>query len=272
MREFVKIRTVAGSLVVSLPQSILEPVGLKEGDRVILEAAPPRRLIITKEGTTMTSVQHLEMEIDLLEKKKIAMTSDLRFKEYQYKHDMPCDEGMSDSAVAVLVMEGLARDRDKLDVGIAEKRIQLYEIQAGDAAQPTTSEPNTGAVVVNESSQIKMSHVAEGFARAPKATRGWFLWRDTKGLDHILAFANAKGSSSMRPFDALTGNAFKQDRNRKGDFQEAFSSYLANARPLHLSKQPSLERQCKSSLPAWVMAELQPQIKALLAASERVQP
>ena len=107
MREFVKIRTVAGSLVVSLPQSILEPVGLKEGDRVIVEAAPPRRLIITKEGTTMTSVQHLEMEIDLLEKKKIAMASDLRFKEYQYKHNMPCDEGMSDSAVAVLVMGGI---------------------------------------------------------------------------------------------------------------------------------------------------------------------
>lgn len=33
MREIVKIRSIAGSLVVSLPQSVLEPVGLGEGDR-----------------------------------------------------------------------------------------------------------------------------------------------------------------------------------------------------------------------------------------------
>jgi antitoxin component of MazEF toxin-antitoxin module len=42
MREIVKVRSVAGSLVVSLPQSVLETVGLKEGDRVVVEAAPPR--------------------------------------------------------------------------------------------------------------------------------------------------------------------------------------------------------------------------------------
>ena len=84
MRETVKIRVVAGSMVVSLPNSVLEPVGMKEGDRVILEAVPPRRLIITREGEVMTSTQHLEMDIDLLEKKVAAMESDLRYKHYQY--------------------------------------------------------------------------------------------------------------------------------------------------------------------------------------------
>src|SRR5271165_6103949 len=118
MREIVKVRTVAGSLVVSLPQSVLEPVGIKEGDRVVVEAEPPRRLLITKEGNVMTSTQHLEMEIDLLEKRKTALESDLSYKERQYNSSMPCDEGMSDNDVAILVMMSLVRDRDRLSVEI----------------------------------------------------------------------------------------------------------------------------------------------------------
>jgi antitoxin component of MazEF toxin-antitoxin module len=66
MREIVKVRTVAGSVVVSLPQSVLDPVGIKSGDRVVVEAAPPRRLIISKEGETMTSSQRMELEATLV--------------------------------------------------------------------------------------------------------------------------------------------------------------------------------------------------------------
>ena len=118
-------------MVVSLPQSVLEPVGLKAGDRVIVEAAPPRRLIITKEGATMTSTARIELEIELLERKKAAIDSGLSYKQEQYNKNMPCDEGMGDNDVAVLVFHELIRDRDRLDVEIAEKRITLYDLQAG---------------------------------------------------------------------------------------------------------------------------------------------
>ena len=126
-----KVRTVAGSVVVSLPQSVLEPVGLKAGDRVIVEAAPPRRLIITKEGKTMSSSERLELEMDLLEKRKRAIESDVCYKERQYNSNMPCEEGMSDESVAILILSQLARDRDRLDVEIADKRMQLYDLQGG---------------------------------------------------------------------------------------------------------------------------------------------
>lgn len=131
MREIVKARTVAGSVVISLPQTILEPIGLKAGDRVVVEAAPPRRLIITKEGATMTSTERLQLEIGLLEKKKRALESDLSYKVEQYNRNMPCDEGMSDNDVALLIFKQIARDRDQLDVEIAEKQIDLYDIQGG---------------------------------------------------------------------------------------------------------------------------------------------
>jgi antitoxin component of MazEF toxin-antitoxin module len=129
MREIVKLRTVAGSVVVSLPRSVLEPVGLKAGDRVVVEAAPPRRLIITKEGNTMTSTARMELEIDLLEKKKAAIDSDLVYTQAKY------DAGMVDEEVMGLSSYGLTRDRARVEVEIAEKRIELYDLQAG-AVQP----------------------------------------------------------------------------------------------------------------------------------------
>lgn len=36
-REIVKARIVAGSVVVSLPKSILDPLDIKPGDQVVLE-------------------------------------------------------------------------------------------------------------------------------------------------------------------------------------------------------------------------------------------
>ncbi len=76
----------------------------------------------------MKSMELLELEIEFLEKKKKAMDSDLRFKSEQYDSNMPCDEGMFDDSVARLVMLGLVRDRDKLDVEIAEKKLELAQL------------------------------------------------------------------------------------------------------------------------------------------------
>lgn len=132
MREIVKLRTVAGSVVVSLPQSVLEPVGLRAGDRVVVEAAPPRRLIITKEGNTMTSTARLELEIDLLEKKKAAIDSDLVYKTEQHNTSTPCEPEMTDSSLMGVIIYGLTRDRARIDVEIAEKRLALYDLQAGE--------------------------------------------------------------------------------------------------------------------------------------------
>ena len=162
MEDFSRYRIVAGSLVVSLPQSVLEPIGLKEGDRVILEPVPPRRLIITKEGESMASTQHLEMEIDLLNKKKTAIESDLRYKERQYSSNMPCDSGMSDKEVATLIMFGLARDHDQLDVELAERRIQLYDIQGDDHSQR----------VVGSSAESSKPARATQFALPPVSASG----------------------------------------------------------------------------------------------------
>lgn len=132
MRDFKKVREVAGSTVVTLPQAILESIGLRLGDRVIVEAAPPRRIVITKEGPTMQSVARLELELELLEKQRQAQDSDLAYKRQQYEKSMPCDEGMGDPDVAILVMSEVARDRDRFDFEIAQKRLEIYDVQGGE--------------------------------------------------------------------------------------------------------------------------------------------
>ena len=49
-------------------------------------------------------------------------------RDAQHETSMPCDEGMSDPDVALLLMSGLARDRDRLDFEIAQKKIELYDL------------------------------------------------------------------------------------------------------------------------------------------------
>ncbi len=82
----------------------------------------------------MHSTVRLELEIDLLQKKRAALESDLEYKKRQYDKNMPCDEGMSEPDVAVLAMSSIERDRDRIDVQISEKRLELYDLQAGELA------------------------------------------------------------------------------------------------------------------------------------------
>ena len=252
-----KVRSVAGSLVVSLPQSVLEPVGFKEGDRVVVEAAPPRRLIVTKEGVAMTSTEHLDMEIDLLEKKKKAIESDLRYKEHQYNKNIPCEPGLEESDTAFAILMELVRDRDKLDVEIAEKRIELYNLQGGEVSPGG----EMGALSVQP---------AETPTMRKKVDRAWYFLPQQDGQSQFLALVNAQGSCSLRRFDAQDGSAIPKGSNRRGDYRDSFSAEIKGAISLTVSKQPNLEIECKERLPMTTLEELKKQIQALHVGSAPV--
>lgn len=161
MREIIKLREVAGSAVITLPQIILEALGLELGDRLLVEAMPPRRIIITKEGATMQSTQRVELELDLLGKKRQAIESDLRYKDRQFKSNMPSDPGMDEPAIAILVMSSLERDRDRLEVEIAEKRLELHDLQGGEVPTPAAAAPSVNSTVRNTESPN--THVGQIF-------------------------------------------------------------------------------------------------------------
>jgi antitoxin component of MazEF toxin-antitoxin module len=48
-RDIVKLRRVAGSLVITVPKVILRGLKFKDGDRLLLEVASPTQLRVTKD-------------------------------------------------------------------------------------------------------------------------------------------------------------------------------------------------------------------------------
>jgi hypothetical protein len=72
-------------------------------------------------------------------------------------------------------------------------------------------------------------------------------------------FVNAKGSCSLRRFEADGGGFLGRDY-KSGDYQTSFSEYLKSAVALYVSRQPNLERDCKARLPAFVLSELRQQV------------
>lgn len=76
----------------------------------------------------MTSSERLELEIDLLEKRKQAIESDATYKFEQYNQSFFMEEGMNDD-IFPLIMKQLNRDQDQLAVEIAEKKLALYDLQ-----------------------------------------------------------------------------------------------------------------------------------------------
>jgi hypothetical protein len=102
---------------------------LKEGDRVLIEPVPPRRIIVSKEEKEMPSTRRMELELELLMNKKVALTSEMEFLVLQHNLSMPVEAGAEDEQVVGLRLKELKRDQDRLDVGISEKRIALFDAQ-----------------------------------------------------------------------------------------------------------------------------------------------
>ena len=128
-RDIAKVRRVGQSLVVTLTQDILNEVDISEGERVLLEPVPPRRVIISKESENLPSTRRLELELAVLEKKKTALESESRFIVCQHNNSMPVEPGMENSDIVELTLKELKRDLDRIDVEIAEKNLELFDAQ-----------------------------------------------------------------------------------------------------------------------------------------------
>jgi uncharacterized protein len=102
---------------------------------------------------------------------------------------------------------------------------------------------------------------AKAAARGTTYANAW-LFLDKEGENGAFAaLLNSKSGSSMRLFDAVTGNALQKPEVHKGkSFKEAFSEYLAAGRHLWIDDQPDLEHDCKDGLPPEILAELQQQV------------
>jgi hypothetical protein len=118
-------------MVVTIPQPVLEDVHIVEGDRVLLESFPPDRIFIFKENKTMPSARRAELELEVLETRKNLVDSEIAYVIAQNNNSMPCEPGMDDPSIVELRLRELQRSSDQTSVEIAEKRLQIFELEGG---------------------------------------------------------------------------------------------------------------------------------------------
>ncbi|MFL6439880.1 MAG: hypothetical protein ACJ71Q_20075 [Terriglobales bacterium] len=125
----------------------------------------------------------------------------------------------------------------------------LYDLIGGHTAEER--------IIDGESSEeLQAAPFGTEFLR----TKGWYFATGADGRRYFIAFINAKGSCSMRTFDAETGR-FITRQYRSGHYQQQFAGVIQDAAELTLASQPNLERDCKVRLPESVLVELKKQTK-----------
>lgn len=146
MRDIVKVRKVGETLVVTLTHAVLSEVDLAEGDRVLVGPLPPKRIIITKEGKAVANTQRARLEMDVLEQKKRALESEIEFIVAQKNLNVQVDPAAGEVDKAEPRLKQLQWERDKLDLQLAEKRLEMFELQ-GASTEERPSLTVTGEVI-----------------------------------------------------------------------------------------------------------------------------
>lgn len=90
--------------------------------------------------------------------------------------------------------------------------------------------------------------------------KAWFYYQDRGKQGYFLVMVNAKGSCSMRKFDAQTGR-FLGKQYRPGNYQDQFAPFVADAKEVWVRSHPNLERDCSIQLPEGILAELHAQVR-----------
>lgn len=111
-------------MVVTLTQGLIEEVPLAEGDRVILESLPPKRILISKEEKNVPNTRRVELELDVLNAQRESFGSQISHAVARHNNHSEIDD--DDLEVMIKYWKS---ERDKVDVAIAEKKLQLFDLQ-----------------------------------------------------------------------------------------------------------------------------------------------
>jgi uncharacterized protein len=118
---------------------------------------------------------------------------------------------------------------------------------------------NKGLVTCDSCGRILYADPAREAAKGPSKSneKAWFFLAGAEeNTGRFALFANAKGSCSVRVFDALTGRLLEKQVKKKAVFREAFSEMLAGVLPLH-PEHLDMHQDFDEQLPADVLEEFQ---------------
>jgi hypothetical protein len=151
--------------------------------------------------------------------------------------------------------------------GEAARNLYLYlrrndgpSANAAEIETPTEPSPDSSDIEASDQTSPSTFVIDGDAAPVLGRNKAWFFQKDDKGRGFFLAFINAKGSCSVRTFNAETG-IFMGKRYRSGNYQDQFADLIEGATELTVQTQPNLERDCKERLPKKILDYLRSQIK-----------
>ena len=129
MRDRVKVRKVGGSLIITLTKSVAEEMDVSEGDSLMMETLNNQRIMLIKEADDMPATQTVELELEVLERRKAAIEAETALAIHEYSNSMPTVHPyIGDETIMESTMRQWRWEIAKLDTSIAKKRLQLFEI------------------------------------------------------------------------------------------------------------------------------------------------
>lgn len=144
--------------------------------------------------------------------------------------------------------------------GDAAQTLYKYLSEQTDRIQSTEGQRATGgrATTPNDPAPAEpLDLLADQLGTQKK---GWYHVEDSKGRGYFIALINAKGSCSMRTFDAETGRFLGKRYQTNAKYQENFLPQLNKPRELSVNEQPNLERDCRHQLPQNILSHLKNQV------------
>jgi len=151
--------------------------------------------------------------------------------------------------------------------GEAARNLYLYlrrndgpSANAAESEPPTEPSPDSSDAEAPEQMSPAVLTMEGAIAEVLRRKKAWFFQKGDDGQGYFLAFINAKGSCSVRTFNAETG-IFMGKRYRPGDYQDQFADLIQGATALTVQAQPNLELHCKERLPKEILEYLRRQIK-----------
>ena len=154
--------------------------------------------------------------------------------------------------IAPLVPKHVGEFLDRFGVEHTEIHEAEFRQVASRCGYSFASESSQTAPVATETGQSKLRPVdaTQSFRStpgkppsSPGRETAWYYWSGQDGIKYFLAFVNAKGSCSIRSFDADTGKALGK-KYAPGDFQMAFRDYVLSGTALSVIPQVNLEKEC----------------------------
>lgn len=185
------------------------------------------------------------------------------------------DTAINLEAVAFVRFSG---DSDTLEAAVkflgSTASTDAFSGEAASALYEMTKDPAEAEASSTANSAEADGPLEDPFDSGFVQTKAWYYYkRELNFLDikderrYFLAFVNAKGSCSIRTFDADTGR-FEGKKYYPGDYQEAFNGILRNATEVTVKSQPNLERDCRERLPESVLAYLKEQVTEKLVSQK----